>query len=53
MQYLDMFKHNPNKTLRQYITVNKAWIRYYTPEMKGQPKQWISYNNSIYEVSDI
>lgn len=28
--------------LRRFITVNETWIHHYTPEIKEQPKQWIS-----------
>ena len=39
---LDMFKRNPKETLRRLVTVDEAWIRHYTPEMKEQSKQWTS-----------
>ncbi|KMQ82022.1 mariner transposase, partial [Lasius niger] len=37
-----MFKRNPSEFLRRYVTVDKTWIHYYTPETKEQSKQWIS-----------
>ncbi|KAG5320106.1 SETMR methyltransferase, partial [Acromyrmex heyeri] len=38
-QCLEMFQHNPNEFLRRFITVDKTWIHYFTPETKEQSKQ--------------
>ena len=26
--------------MRRYVTVDEAWIHYYTPETKNQSKMW-------------
>ena len=39
-QTLSMFRRNPKEFLRRYVTVNKTWIHYYTPEAKNQSKMW-------------
>ncbi|XP_067135376.1 histone-lysine N-methyltransferase SETMAR-like [Centruroides vittatus] len=38
---LALFCRNPDEFLRRYITVDKTWIHYYTPETKEQSKQWV------------
>ena len=38
---LALFRRNPDKFLRRYITVDGTWIRHYTPQTKEKPKQWI------------
>ena len=37
-----MFQRNPDEFLRRFITVDKTWIHYFTPETKEQSKQWTS-----------
>ena len=43
-QCLEMFpdERNPDEFLRRFITVDKTWIHYFTPETKEQSKQWTS-----------
>ena len=41
-QCLEMFQRNPDEFLHRFITVDKTWIHYFTPEMKEQSKQWAS-----------
>ena len=38
---LAFFCSNPDEFLRRYTTVDEAWIYHYTPETKGQSKQWL------------
>ena len=33
-QSLGMFQRNSKEFLRRYVTVDEAWIHYYTPETK-------------------
>lgn len=35
-QYLPLFKRNPKKCLRRFLTDYKTWIHWYTPETKEQ-----------------
>ena len=37
-QCLDMLQRNSKKFLLRYVTVDKTWIHYYTPETKNQSK---------------
>ena len=39
---LDMFKRNPKKFQRRFVTVDETGIHHYTPEMKEQTRQWTS-----------
>ncbi|GBP84565.1 Histone-lysine N-methyltransferase SETMAR [Eumeta japonica] len=39
---LAMFRRNPDKFLRRFVTVNETWIHHNTPETKEQSKQWVS-----------
>ena len=39
-QCLGMFQRNLMEFLRRYVTVDKTWIYYYTPETKNQSKMW-------------
>ncbi|XP_058791405.1 uncharacterized protein LOC131664372 [Phymastichus coffea] len=39
-QCLELFNRNPKEFFRPYVTVNKTWIHWYTPETKEQLKQW-------------
>ena len=34
-----LFRRNPSKFLRQYVTADETWILLYTPEAKEQSKQ--------------
>ncbi|KAG5323521.1 SETMR methyltransferase, partial [Acromyrmex heyeri] len=43
-QCLEMFRYNPDEFLHRFITVDKTWIHYFTPETKEQSKQWTSPN---------
>ncbi|XP_012060732.1 PREDICTED: uncharacterized protein LOC105623969 [Atta cephalotes] len=43
---LDMFKRNPEKFLRRFVTIDETWIHRYTPEMKEQSKQWTKSSES-------
>ena len=36
---LALLYRNPSGFLRRYIIVDEAWIHFYTPEIKEQPKQ--------------
>ncbi|KAG5347301.1 SETMR methyltransferase, partial [Acromyrmex charruanus] len=45
-QCLEMFQRNPDEFLRRFITVDKTWIHYFTPETKEQSKQWTSPSES-------
>ena len=40
-QCLEMFQRK-DEFLHRFITVDKTWIHYFTPEMKEQSKQWAS-----------
>jgi len=46
-QYLEMFQRNPDEFLRRFITVDEAWIHYFTPETKEQSKQWTSPDEPV------
>lgn len=37
-----LFKSNPKKFLRPFVTVDKTWSHWYTPETKQESKQWTS-----------
>jgi len=37
-----LIKRNPKEFLRRFVTVDKMWIYWYTPETKEQSKQWTS-----------
>ena len=39
-QCLGMLQHNSKEFLRLYVTVDKTWIHYYTPETKNKSKMW-------------
>lgn len=41
-QCSDLFKHNPKEFRRRFVSVDKTWIRHYTPETKEQSKEWTS-----------
>jgi len=38
---LGLYRSNPNKFLRRFITVDETWVHHYTPENKEQSKQWV------------
>ena len=38
---LALLRRNPDELLRRYMTVDGTWIHHYTPETKGQSKQWV------------
>lgn len=40
MKNMTLYKGNPSKFLRQFITVDETGVRHYTPEGKQQSKQW-------------
>ena len=35
-----MLQRNSKEFLRRYVTFDKTWIHYYTPETKNQSKMW-------------
>ena len=39
-QCLGTFQRNWKEFMRGYVTVDKTWIHYYTPETKNQSKIW-------------
>jgi len=42
-QCLTLFKGSPKEFLRRFVSVDETWIHWYTPETKGQSKQWTSH----------
>ena len=43
---LAMFHCNKAELLRQFITMDKTWVRHFTPETKKQSKQWTERGKS-------
>jgi hypothetical protein len=41
-QCFDLFKRNPKKFIRRFVSVDEIWIHHYMPEMKEESKQWSS-----------
>jgi histone-lysine N-methyltransferase SETMAR len=37
-----LFKRNPKKFIRRFVSVDEIWIHHYMPEMKEESKQWSS-----------
>jgi len=46
MQYLAIFKRNPQDFWSRFVAVDETWIHHYTPETKQQSKQWIMSGES-------
>ena len=46
-QCLTLFKSNPKEFMSRFVTVDEAWIHWYTPETKEQSKRWTSPDERV------